>query len=82
MILGAVAGFLVGLVIYRTPVVAIAGAGIGLVVGARVMRPRYLIFTLGGTVGGAVISKGNIIGALLGAIIAEIVVTFIEMGKS
>jgi len=81
MILGSLAGFLVGLAVFRHPVTAIAGAGIGLVLGARLIRPRYLIVTLGGTVAGAVLGRG-VIGALLGAIVAEIVVTFIEMGKS
>jgi serine/threonine-protein kinase len=82
MAVGSLAGFAVALLLTRNPVFALAGAGIGLVLGARALRPKFLIITLGGAVMGGVVSRGNPVGALVGVIAAEIIATFIEMGKN
>jgi serine/threonine protein kinase len=82
MIVGALAGFAVALLLTHNPVYALAGAGIGLVLGARILRPKFLIITLGGAIIGGVVALGNPVGALVGVIGAEIVATFIEMGKN
>lgn len=81
MLVGALAGFAVGYILGHSPIVALAGAGIGLILGARIMRPKYLIITLGGAVVGMVLAR-NVIGSLIGVIGAEIVATFIEMGRN
>jgi serine/threonine-protein kinase len=81
MLVGALAGFAVGLLLTKNVVFALAGAGVGLVLGARVMRPKYLIITIGGAVIGGIIAR-NVVGSLIGVVGAEIVATFIEMGKN
>lgn len=81
MLIGSLAGFALGLILTHSPIFALAGAGVGLVLGARILRPKYLIITLGGAIVGGIVAR-NIIGSLIGVIGAEIVATFIEMGKN
>ncbi len=81
MLVGSLAGFALGLILTHSPIFALAGAGIGLVLGARALRPKYLIITLGGAIIGGIVAR-NVIGSLIGVIGAEIVATFIEMGKN
>jgi serine/threonine protein kinase len=81
MLLGSLIGFAAGLIVTRSPLFGLAGAGIGLVLGARLLRPKYLVITAGGALVGGIVAR-NPIGALIGVICAEIVATFIEMGKN
>lgn len=78
MLVGGLAGFLTGLVLTRHPIGAVAGAGIGLVLGTRLLRPQYLFLTVGGALAGGILAR-NVIGALIGVIGGEIIASFIEM---
>ena len=81
MLVGSLAGFALGFILTHSPVFALAGAGIGLVLGARLLRPKYLIIALGGAILGGIISR-SVVGALIGVIGAEVIATFLEMGKN